>query len=67
MFPFPATQADRIDSGDPRLSVEERYPTHEDYVTAVSRAASSLVRQRLLLFEDARAIVAEAEASNIGR
>lgn len=67
MFPFPATQADRIDSGDPRLSVEERYPTHEDYVAAVRRAAASLLRERLLLVEDARAIVAEAEASNIGR
>jgi hypothetical protein len=67
MFPFPATQADRMASGDPRLSVEERYPTHEDYVTAVRRAAGALVRERLLLAEDARAMVAEAEASNVGQ
>jgi hypothetical protein len=67
MFPFPATQADRVASGDPRLSIEERYPTHQSYVDAVRRAATALVRDRLLLAEDARAIIAEAEASNIGR
>ena len=40
-------------AGDPRLSLEERYPTHDDYVAKVTAAANDLVSKRLLLPEDA--------------
>jgi hypothetical protein len=54
-------------SGDPRLSLEERYPTHDAYVSAVRRAADALVRERLLLRADADQVVRRAEASDVGR
>ena len=66
-IPFAETRAERIASGDPRLSLEERYPTHEAYVSAVARAADALVRERLLLSADAEEIVRRAEASDVGR
>jgi hypothetical protein len=66
-IPFAKTRAERTASGDPRLSLEERYPTHEAYVGAVRRAADELVRERLLLQTDADAIVQRAEASEIRR
>jgi hypothetical protein len=40
-------------TGDPRLSLEERYPTHDRYVAQVTRATQALVEQRFLLQEDA--------------
>jgi hypothetical protein len=64
-IPFAATKADRIASGDPRLSLEERYTTHEGYVAAVKRAADRNVRDRFLLLEDAARLVAEAQASAV--
>ena len=50
-----ATKAEREKTGDTRLSLEERYPTKDAYVTAVRKAAQSLVARRLLLPEDANA------------
>src|SRR5439155_24551881 len=49
---FAATQADRLARGDPRLSIAERYPTHDSYVSAVSNAATDLHQQRLMLRPD---------------
>jgi len=54
-IPFPKTQADRLATGDPRLSVQERYPTFAKYQFQVRRALDRMVRQRLLLCEDADA------------
>jgi hypothetical protein len=59
-IPFAATKAEREHTGDPRLSLEERYPTKEVYVAAVRKAAESLVAERLLLPEDAARLIAEA-------
>ncbi|MCP5117496.1 MAG: hypothetical protein GY953_42280 [bacterium] len=64
-IPFAATKAERDVTGDPRLSLEERYGNHDGYVEAVRSAANSLVAQSFLLPEDAAAIVAEAEASDV--
>jgi hypothetical protein len=64
-FAFPRTQADRIASGDPRLSLQERYVDHQGYVDAVTAAADELVANRLLLSADADSIIATAQASNI--
>ena len=64
---FQQTKADRLTVGDPRLSIEERYPTHKKYVREVTRAATRLYWQRLLLEEDVMRYIEEAEASNIGK
>ena len=66
-IPFAETRAERVASGDPRPSLEERYPTHDAYVSAVRRAADALVSERLLLRADADQVVRRAEASDIGR
>jgi hypothetical protein len=64
-IPFARTQAERLGVGDPRLSLEERYGDHAGYVAAVRAATEQLVRQRLLLPEDAARLVSEAEASDV--
>jgi hypothetical protein len=66
-IPFATTSAERLASGDPRKSLEERYHTHERYVAAVARAAKMLQHRRLLLQEDVDKYVAAAEASNVLR
>jgi hypothetical protein len=64
-IPFAATKAERMASGDPRPSLEERYGNHEGYVAAVRRAAERNVRERFLLPEDAARLIAEAQASAV--
>lgn len=64
-IPFAATKAERLASGDPRRSLEERYPTHQAYVAAVTVAARGLQSERLLTAEDAQRYIAEAEASGV--
>ena len=59
-IPFAASKSERMAAGDPRLSIEERYPARADYVKAVREAAASLVRQRFLLVEDYNRIVQAA-------
>jgi hypothetical protein len=66
-IPFGADRAEGVATGDPRLSLEERYPSHYAYVSAVARAADELTRDRLLLKRDADEIVRSAENSTIGR
>ena len=65
-IPFANTQAERLAAGDPRLSIEERYPSHNAYVKVVSQAATQLVQRRFLLHEDKERIVEEAEAKGVG-
>ena len=66
-IPFAATKAERLASGDPRLSLEERYQTHDGYVKAVASAADSLVKEGYLLRVDADAMVAQARDSSVLR
>lgn len=65
-IPFAATTAARNAAGDPRLSLEERYPTHAHYVDAVARAAAELEGKRLLLAEDVQRYIAAAKAAAVG-
>ena len=65
--PFARTKAERIEAGDPRLSLEERYGTHERYVARVRTAAARMVRDRFLLQEDADRLIAQAESSDVLR
>ncbi|HTG88773.1 MAG TPA: alpha/beta hydrolase domain-containing protein [Vicinamibacterales bacterium] len=64
-IPFAKTKADRVASGDPRLSLEERYIDHDGYVKAVKTASDQLVRDGYLLRDDAAAMVAQAQESTI--
>jgi len=66
-IPFAKTAQQRLASGDPRRSLEERYGTHEGYVEKVREAAKRLVRERFLLQEDADRLIREAEASGVLR
>ena len=57
MIPFPKTKADRLASGDPRPSIEERYSSFSAYSEAVKKAVNDMVARRLMLPEDAPAAV----------
>jgi hypothetical protein len=41
MVPFAITRTERLANGDPRLSLQERYGTHDGYVAAVRGAADN--------------------------
>jgi Alpha/beta hydrolase domain len=49
MVPLAKTQKQRMDAGDPRPSLEERYGTHAGYVAAVKKAADNAACQGYLL------------------
>jgi hypothetical protein len=66
-FPFARTRAEREASGDPRLSLEERYGDHAGFVAAIRRAAGESVARRLLLPEDAEVLIRMAEESDVLR
>lgn len=63
--PFAATEAERLATGDPRLSLEARYGDHAGYVEAVTDAANQLVGQRLLLPSDAQRYIDRAVQSSV--
>lgn len=64
-IPFAKTKADRMASGDPRPSLEERYGTHDNYVARVRAATERMVRGRYLMQDDADRLTAEAQASKV--
>jgi hypothetical protein len=51
-IPFARTRADRDRTGDPRLSIEERYKSRDEYLGKFAAAALDLVKQGYLLEED---------------
>lgn len=63
--PFFRTLAERQAANDPRPSLQERYPTHADYVAKVTAAANSLVGRRLLRAEDATFLINQANAAAV--
>ncbi|RYU97093.1 alpha/beta hydrolase domain-containing protein [Emticicia agri] len=60
-IPFAKTRAERLVNSDTRLSLEERYQSHENYVKKVKKAAKKMVKQRLMLPEDAEREIRKAE------
>src|SRR5262249_13870100 len=44
-IPFPETAEERTATGDPRLSILERYPSRAAYESALARAAEQLVQE----------------------
>jgi hypothetical protein len=59
-LPFPRTRPERERNGDPRKSIEERYPSRAAYLEKVREAAQKLVAARHVLAEDVEAIVERA-------
>jgi len=64
-IPFPDTEDERAQLGDPRRSILARYGSPDGYVEAIRKAALSLVEEGLMLEEDVERAVAEAR--NWGR
>lgn len=62
---FASTRAEREARNDPRLSLEERYGTHENYVAAVRASATELARQRLLMPSDVGAYIVQAKSEAV--
>jgi hypothetical protein len=60
-IPFARTKADRTKTGDPRPSLEERYPSRDHYLGIVAREALKLVKDGFLLPEDLPSMIARAE------
>lgn len=52
-IPFAKSLVDRTTSGDPRPSIEERYPTFHHYQHRVVHAIKEMLEDRLILCEDA--------------
>ena len=67
MIAFARTADERRQNNDPRLSLQERYTSHEGYVAAVSKAAARAVAQGFLLDVDASALIYAAQASAVLR
>jgi len=64
-IPFAKTKAERRASGDPRLSLEERYKDHNAYVACVARWARHLAKQRYILPAEVDNYIQRAEDSDI--
>ena len=67
MIPFARTLQERQSTGDPRLSLQERYTHHEGYVDAVRKAADKATKEGFLLPLDAALLIQAAEASAVLR
>jgi hypothetical protein len=61
-IPFAKTKAERLASGDPRLSIEERYAGASAYIAAATTQADELVKQRFLLPDDAANLLKQLRA-----
>lgn len=59
-LPFAPTKAARQASGDPRLSIEERYADRADYLRKIDLSARQLVKEGYVLEEDVPGIVDRA-------
>jgi len=64
LITFARTKAERAAKGDPRPSIEERYPSHEAYVEAVKRAVDELVKEGFMITEDGERYLEAARKKN---
>lgn len=64
-IPFENSKKERKEKNDPRLSLRERYKSHEGYIEAVRKAAYELVAEGFLLEGDAAVEIEKAEKSGI--
>jgi len=63
-LPFTTTRAERIERGNPRPSVQERYPTRDVYLSKMTDAALKLYHEGFLLAEDVATILVNASQCN---
>lgn len=61
-IPFPRTAEDRKRTGDPRLSIAERYGSEQDYLNRYTKALDALIAQRWILPEDRSAMLERGKA-----
>jgi hypothetical protein len=59
-IPFARTKAERLKTGDPRLSIEERYANRDDFLAKAREAANELVREGFLLKDDVDSVIERA-------
>jgi len=64
LLAFARTKAEREKNGEPRLSIAERYPTHQAYVDIVKRAVDGLIKEGFMLPEDGECYVVAARRKN---
>ena len=62
-IPFAATKSDREKNPDPRPALVERYGSRAYFVATMRVIADKLVKERLLLQQDADAYVAAARSA----
>jgi hypothetical protein len=67
MIPFARTLEERKLTGDPRLSLQERYVSHDGYVAVVRKVADKATKEGFLLPVDAALLIKAAEASAVLR
>ena len=58
-IPFAVTRSERLASGDPRPSIEERYGSREEYLARVRECAEELVASGYALAEDVEVLVSQ--------
>ena len=51
-IPFPGTKRERRQTGDPRLSIAERYSSREAYLRRIRTEAGRLAKQRFIIGSD---------------
>jgi hypothetical protein len=61
-IPFARTKAEREAKKDPRLSIEERYPSRQDYLGRISDASLALASDGYLLHEDVASLIRQADS-----
>ena len=61
-MPFAATRAERHAQQDPRVSIDERYRSRDEYLQKVRTVAADLARRGYLLEEDMDHVLARANA-----
>jgi hypothetical protein len=59
-LPLARTKTEREARHDPRLSIEERYKSRDDYLQRIRTAAGALVKERFLLDQDIEDVVQRA-------
>lgn len=64
-LPLARTAAERQVKGDPRASLQERYGSHAEYLRRLEAAVGGLLKDRLLLAEDAQRYLQAAQAPGV--
>ena len=59
-LPFPRTRVERQRTGDPRRSIEERYPSKGSYLARITAVANQLAAERYVLARDVPVLVTRA-------